>query len=199
MPQVTLTRAIECAGNGRRFFKEAFGVEAEGGQWRIGAMGVAEWTGVRLRDLLERASVTDSAVDVMPEGLDDHRVRRPMPLAKALRDDTLVALKMNGEPLPPDHGFPARLIVSGWAGVASIKWIGRIEVSAQPLYSPWNTIEYVLVGPRYPMRIRRSALITEMPVMSVIDLDWPARIPPGATVIRGRSFAGEGVGSPGGV
>jgi DMSO/TMAO reductase YedYZ molybdopterin-dependent catalytic subunit len=100
LPQTTLIRTIECAGNGRRFFKEALGVEAEGSQWGTGAMGCAEWAGVRLRDLLERAGLTSRARDVMPEGLDDHRVRRPMPLQKALRDDTLVALKMNGQTLP---------------------------------------------------------------------------------------------------
>ncbi len=119
MPQVTYPRTLECAGNGRRFFKETYGIEAEGGQWGTGALGTAEWTGVRLRDLLDRAGLADDARDVMPEGLDDHRVRRPLPLAKALADDTLVALEMNGEPLWPDHGFPARLVVSGWVGRAA--------------------------------------------------------------------------------
>lgn len=193
MPQITLTRVIECAGNGRRFFKEAFGVEAEGTQWRTGAIGAAEWTGVRLRDLLDRAGLTDRARDVMPEGLDDHRVSRPMPLSKALRDDTILAVKMNGEALPPDHGFPARVLVSGWLGTASIKWVGRIQVGEEPLYSPYNTVEYVMIGPSYPTQdVALGPPITEMPVMSVIDLDWPARIDPGAVVIRGRSFAGEG-------
>lgn len=113
MPQVTLTRTIECSGNGRQFFKEAFGVAGEGGPWRTGAIGAAEWTGVRLRDVLAEVGLTDAARDVMPKGLDDHRVRRPMPLAKALADDTLLVLKMNGEVLPPDHGFPPRVLVSG--------------------------------------------------------------------------------------
>lgn len=193
MPQVTINRVIECAGNGRRFFKESFGVEAEGGQWRTGAIGAAEWTGVRLRDLLDRAGLTKRARDVMPEGLDRNRVRRPMPLAKALADDTILALAMNGEPLPADHGFPARMIVSGWTGTASIKWVGRIEVAEEALHVPWNTTEYVLVGPHYPMH--GPALgppITEMPVMSVIELDWPAEVEAGRQLIRGRAFAGEG-------
>jgi len=193
MPQVSVTRMIECAGNGRRFFKDVFGVEAEGGQWRTGAIGAAEWSGVRLRDVLDRAGLTGGARDVMPEGLDDNRVRRPMPLSKAMRDDTLLVLKMNGETLPPDHGFPLRVLVSGWTGTASIKWIGRIEVSEEPLHSPWNTIEYVLVGPHYPeQEVGLGPAITEMPVMSVIDLDWPARIAPGRNTVRGRAFAGEG-------
>ena len=136
MPQVTLTRTIECAGNGRRFYKEHFGVEGEGGQWRTGAIGCAEWTGVRLRDVLAKAQVKGTARDVMPVGLDDHQVSRPMPLEKALRDDTLLVLRMNGETLPVDHGFPVRVLVTGWTGTASIKWVGRIEVSEQPLHSP---------------------------------------------------------------
>lgn len=193
MPQTTVTRIIECAGNGRRFFKEAFGVEGEGGQWRTGAIGCAEWTGVRLRDVLERAGLTNRARDIMPEGLDDHRVRRPMPLRKALRDDTLLVLKMNGEPLPPDHGFPVRVLVSGWTGTASIKWVGRIQVSEEPLYSSYNTMEYILVGPHYPMQFPAlGPPITEMPVMSVLDLDWPAKLTSDTKTIRGRSYAGEG-------
>ena len=192
MPQVTVTRVIECAGNGRRFFKEAFGIEGEGGQWRTGAIGAAEWSGVRLRDLLQRAGLTAGARDVMPEGMDEHHVRRPMPLHKALQDDTLLVLRMNGEDLPPDHGFPARVLVPGWTGTASIKWVGRIEVSEEPLHTPWNTVQYVMVGPHYPAQdVGLGPAITEMPVMSVIDLDWPAQIEPGHTVIRGRSFAGE--------
>ncbi len=193
MPQVTVTRVIECAGNGRRFFKETFGVEGEGDQWRTGAIGAAAWTGVRLRDVLDRAGLTDGARDVMPEGLDNRHVRRPMPLHKALRDDTLLVLKMNGETLPPDHGFPVRALVPGWTGTASIKWIGRIVVSEKPLHSPWNTVEYVLVGPHYPAEgIALGPPVTEMPVMSMLDLDWPARLPPGRHTIRGRAFAGEG-------
>ena len=76
-------------------------------------------------------------------------MRRPIPVAKAL-DDALLAYEMNGEPLPPDHGFPLRLVVPGWIGVANIKWVGQIEVSATPLFSLWNTTQYVMTGPTYP-------------------------------------------------
>jgi hypothetical protein len=78
-------------------------------------------------------------------------VRRPLPLAKAL-DDALLAYEMNGQALPPDHGFPLRLVVPGWVGVASVKWVGQIQVSTQPLFSPWSTIQYRLFGPSYPPR-----------------------------------------------
>lgn len=192
MPRVTVTATLECAGNGRRFFKETYGTEAEGVQWRLGAIGTAVWTGVRLRDVLDRAGLTDGARDVLPEGLDDHRGRRPMPLGKALADDTLLALTMNGETLPADHGFPARVVVPGWIGTASIKWLGRIEVSTQPLHVPWNTEEYVLAGPEYPARPPAAGVpITEMPVTSMLALDWPATLPAGRCTLRGLAYAGE--------
>ncbi len=76
------------------------------------------------------------------------RMRRPLPVHKALEENTLLALGMNGEVLPPDHGFPARVVVPGWAAVASVKWVGRIYVSEEPLYSPWNTEKYVMTGGR---------------------------------------------------
>src|SRR5690606_38781496 len=134
-----------CAGNGRAFFDTQQGTEARGTQWRLGAIGVAEWRGVPLSALLDRAGVRADAVDVMPEGLDPEvedsgRVRRPLPVEKAL-DDVLVVYEMNGEPLPPDHGYPARLLVPGWIGIANIKWVGRIEVATEPLFSAWNTTQ----------------------------------------------------------
>lgn len=192
MPQVSLTRTMECAGNGRRFYKEHFGVAPEGGQWRMGAMGCAEWTGVRLCDVLARAGVKQDARDVMPVGLDDFEMARPMPLDKAMRDDTLLALKMNGETLPADHGYPARIFASGWTGAANIKWVGRIQVSMEPLYTPYNTLDYVMVGPDYPAEgPALGPAIAEMPVISAIDLDWPAEISVETKTIFGRSYAGE--------
>lgn len=192
LTRVSRIRAIECAGNARRFFAERFGHEAGGAQWHTGAIGVAEWSGVRLSDVLALAGVTDSAVDVLPEGLDAGRFARPLPIDKAMADDTLVALAMNGEPLPPDHGFPARLIVSGWLGAASVKWLGRIEVACSPRHTYWNSADYTLAGPRWPVEPPADGVpVTVMPVMSVIELDWPARLAAGHRVIRGRAFSGE--------
>jgi hypothetical protein len=117
------------------------------------------------------ARVGESRGDVMPEALDEIKARRPMPLAKACADDTLVALAMNGDVLPADHGFPARLVVSGWLGAASIKWLGRIEVSEDPLYVPWNTEDYVLIGPNYPANEpARGQAITALTVASLVEL-----------------------------
>jgi DMSO/TMAO reductase YedYZ molybdopterin-dependent catalytic subunit len=148
-----------------------------------------------LREVLERAGITRRAVDVMPEGLDpavagQGRVRRPLPVEKAL-DDVLVAYEMNGEPLPPDHGAPARLIVPGWVGVANVKWLGRIEVSDRPLYSPWNTTQYRMTGPGYPPD---SPPLTDQAVKSAFTgLPFGATLAAGRThVLTGRSWSGRG-------
>jgi DMSO/TMAO reductase YedYZ molybdopterin-dependent catalytic subunit len=193
MPQTSVIRTIECAGNGRVFFAEHFDQPAEGTQWRTGAMGTAEWTGVPLREVLARAGLRPGARDVMPEGLDELRLDRPMPLGKAMASDTILALAMNGEVLPADHGFPARVVVPGWIGTASIKWVGRIQVAAEPLHSYWNTHDYVLAGPDYPTVGPADGVpITVMPPDSLVELDWPATLPAGRHTLRGRAFSGHG-------
>ena len=191
-PLVSVIRTVECAGNRRVLFGSEIGSVFAGTQWGRGATGTAEWTGIRLRDLLEPAGLTPGAREVMPESLDEIRARRPMPLAKAMADDTLVALAMNGEILPADHGFPARVVVSGWLGAASIKWLARIEVSQGHLYVPWNTEDYVLIGPRYPSDgPARGPAITTQPISVLTELPWPARLRPEPQTIRGRAFSGE--------
>lgn len=191
-PLISIVRTIECAGNRRVLFGDEAGQAFDGTQWGRGAISTAEWTGVRLRDLLEPAGIAAGAIDVMAESLDAIRARRPLPMSKALADDTIVALAMNGETLPPDHGFPARLVVSGWLGAASIKWLGRIEVSETRLSCPWNTVDYVLVRPDLPaVAPARGPAINELTVSSLVELPWPARLRPEAQLIRGRAFAGE--------
>lgn len=191
-PLVSMVRTIECAGNRRVLFGVEYKHKFQGTQWGRGAISTAEWTGIRLRDLIEPAGITPRACEVMPEALDEIRARRPMQLAKALADDTLLALTMNGETLPLDHGYPARVVVSGWLGAASIKWVGRIEVSEHALHVPWNTEDYVLIGPDYPPQAPSLGMpITGIPVASLVELTWPARLRPVPQVIRGRAFAGE--------
>jgi DMSO/TMAO reductase YedYZ molybdopterin-dependent catalytic subunit len=186
---------IECAGNGRSFFASQQGTAASGTQWGLGAVGVARWRGVPLSEVLERARIAPGAVDVMPAGLDNTfvsngvdygHVRRPLPVAKAL-DDVLLAYEMNGEPLPPDNGFPVRLVVPGWVGVASIKWLGQIEVSNAPLYSYWNTSNYILTGPSYPNR----PMLTRQKVKSAFELAFGATLPNRPQLLRGRSWSGH--------
>ncbi|HEX7125000.1 MAG TPA: sulfite oxidase [Thermodesulfobacteriota bacterium] len=190
LPSVSVLRYVECAGNGRSFFEQAYGKRAQGTQWKLGAVGVAEWTGVRLSEILDRAGVKPTARDVMPAGLDDLKVRRPMPIAKATADDTLVVYAMNGETLPPDHGFPARLLAPGWIGVQNVKWLGRIEVSDEPLFSPWNTDSYVLIGPDYqPQPPSKGPVLTSQNVKSALEFAWDARVAAGRYVLTGRAWA----------
>jgi DMSO/TMAO reductase YedYZ molybdopterin-dependent catalytic subunit len=198
MPPATVTSFIECAGNAREFFQLQQGEPVTSVPWLLGGIGVAEWRGVRLADILDRAGLTPSAVDVMPQGLDPEyvtggvnygHVRRPVPVAKAL-EDVILAYEMNGQPLPPDNGFPLRFICPSWIGVANVKWVGQIEVSASPLFSYWNTLAYRLFGPGYPPD---GTLITRQVVKSSFELEWNAQIPSGRTVLlTGRSWSGNG-------
>lgn len=180
LPRVTLVRAIECAGNGRSFFESLGRHGAEGTPWRLGGIGVAEWTGVPLRALLERARPSRGARWVLAVGGDAKAVSRPLPLAKALEEDTVVAYAMNGEPLPPDHGFPARLVVPGWAGIAHIKWLVRLELAAAMPRTYWNTEQYVIDGE--PLAAQN--------VKSALELPSPARLRAGRQRLAGRAWSG---------
>ena len=197
LPKKTIYSFIECAGNGRSFFGTQQGTPAAGTQWTLGAVGVAAWTGVPLSTVLDKAGILSNAVDVMPTGLDSNvvvsgvdagHVRRPVPASKAL-DDVLLAYEMNGQPLPYDHGYPVRLVVPGWVGVANVKWVGQIEVSATPLFSLWNTTQYVLTGPTYT----GSTVVTSQVVKSAFELPFGAGLAAGkAQVLTGRSWSGGG-------
>jgi DMSO/TMAO reductase YedYZ molybdopterin-dependent catalytic subunit len=198
LPAETVTAFVECAGNGRSFFTTQQNEPVPGTPWKLGGIGVARWRGVRLATVLERAGLTDTAVDIMPQGLDAEfinagvnlgHVRRPIPVTKALRD-TLLAYEMNGKTLPPDHGFPVRLIVPSWVGISSVKWVGQIEVSDTPLFSPFNTQLYQLFGPTYPTS---GAPISRQVIKSAFELPWGATVASGEhLVLHGRSWSGNG-------
>ncbi|MFB6891110.1 sulfite oxidase [Kitasatospora sp. NPDC056327] len=197
LPSHSIGALIECAGNGRSFYASQQHRTVPGTQWTLGGIGSARWRGVRLAEVLRRAGLTADAVDVMPAGLDPEpvvngvnlgRVRRPLPVAKAL-DDVLLAYEMNGEPLTPDHGAPVRVVVPGWVGIASVKWVGTVEVADRPLYSPWNTDSYRLFGPDYPPG--GSAPLTTQVVKSAFELARDAVLPAGRTQhLHGRSWSG---------
>lgn len=197
LPAVERTLFIECAGNGRSFYTTQQAQTVTGTAWTLGAIGVARWRGARLSDVLRRAGVTRAAVDVLPRGLDDEvvtngvnlgRVRRPLPVSKAL-DDVILAYEMNGEPLPADHGGPVRVVVPDWIGISSIKWVGDIEVSGQPLYTPWNTDLYRLFGPDHPSQ--GSAPLTRQTLKSAFELELGATVPAhGTKLLTGRSWSG---------
>nr|WP_244178959.1 sulfite oxidase [Streptomyces rubellomurinus] len=197
LPSTRLGALIECAGNGRSFFHRRQGHRVPGTPWALGGIGSALWRGVRLAEVLRAAGLTGGAVDVLPTGLDADYVvggtnygpvRRPLPIAKAL-DDALLAYEMNDEPLTPDHGAPVRLVVPGWVGVASIKWVGSIEVADHPLYSPWNTDFYRMFGPGHPPA--GGAPLTAQVVKSAFELAEGARLEAGRTHrLHGRAWSG---------
>jgi DMSO/TMAO reductase YedYZ molybdopterin-dependent catalytic subunit len=152
LPERTVFATVECAGNGRSFLQP----QAAGVQWGAGAIGHAEWTGVPLRLVLERSGLQPSSSEVLFEGADrgsepDHpepmQFARSLPLPKALDPDTLLAYRMNGELLEPNHGFPLRLFVPGWYGVASVKWLTRIEVLNRPFRGYFQTKKYTVQRP----------------------------------------------------
>ena len=149
LPDRTVFATVECAGNGRSFLAE----RQAGVQSGAGAVGHAEWTGVPLQVVLERSGLEADAVEVLFEGADvgtepDHPApmsfERSLPLAKALHPDTLLAFRMNGEVLDPIHGYPLRLFVPGWYGVASVKWLRRIEVVNEPFRGYFQSVKYTV-------------------------------------------------------
>ena len=149
LPSRTMPVTLECAGNNR----DLLSTKVKGVQWGLGAVGTAEWTGIPLGVVLDRAGVKSSAREVILEGADQGeledpkaprgsvRFARSIPLTKA-KNDVLLVYKMNGIDLPPEHGFPVRAIVPGWFAVASIKWLQRIIVSDSAFNGYYQTIDY---------------------------------------------------------
>jgi sulfane dehydrogenase subunit SoxC len=147
LPATSVTSTMECAGNGRALLDP----RPVSQPWLVEAVGTASWTGIPLRPLLERAGVRDSAVEVLFTGLDrgvegdvDQRYQRSLPVGDALGDDVLLAYEMNGRPLPPQHGFPLRLVVPGWYGMANVKWLASITAVEQPFTGYQQTRSYRL-------------------------------------------------------
>ena len=149
LESLTFPVTLECAGNNRNFLEP----KVKGVQWRLGAVGNAEWTGVPLSVLLNRAQLKPDACEVILEGADrgllaeaksppgEIQFARSIPLAKASQN-VLLAYKMNGNDLPPEHGFPLRAVVPGWYAVASVKWLQRIIVTSQPFTGYYQTLDY---------------------------------------------------------
>jgi len=206
MPQKTITAVLECAGNSRR----AFGEPAEGEiPWGEGAVGNATWSGVQLYRLLSDKcglSGRSTAKSVYFEGLDKKRgvgipdsgnglkFVRYLPIEKALDEDTIVALQMNGARLSSEHGFPARLVVPGWYAMASVKWLSRIRVSSQAHpYSYFNDVKYVFKQKDLNGNIV-SAPLTEIRVKSIINspIEGANLFLNKTVTIRGKSWSGSG-------
>ena len=198
MPSRTLVSYLECAGNHRAMFNLVNGQEAQGTQWERGAIGNGEWTGVPLRDVLERAGISGEAVSVLLVGLDkdspEEGFRRVMPVDKAMHPDTILAYALNGETLPRDHGFPLRVVTPGWVGSSWIKWLGRIVVSSEQQWTRNNTTSYVLIGDDYqPVGEAEGQVVMTQSIKSALALPWPAELSAGGHLIHGYAHSPHGV------
>jgi DMSO/TMAO reductase YedYZ molybdopterin-dependent catalytic subunit len=183
MPQVTLAVTMECAGNGRALLEP----RPISQPWLLGAVGTAEWTGVRLRDVIEAAGVLDGALEVAFAGSDrgvegevEQTYERALPLEEARREEVLLAFEMNGAPLLPQHGFPLRLLVPGWYGMASVKWLQRITVLTEPFAGYQNVRGY---------RWRTDPDDAGEPVTRIFPRSL--MVPPGIPVFESRARVAE--------
>ena len=200
--QHTYQLTLECGGNGR----SEFDPPAKGNQWTVGAVSCARWTGVRLRDVLRDAGITDQAVYVGYHAIDMHLSRDPskepisrgVPIAKAMQDETLLAFQMNGEDIPLVHGYPLRLVAGGWPASVSGKWVNRLSIRDRVHDGPKMTgtsyrVPCNPVAPGEKVKDEDMCIIESMPVKSLVTYPKTgAVIEEGSTLsIRGHAWAGE--------
>lgn len=200
----TLRMVMECGGNGRSFFSPP----GRGNQWTNGGAGCAEWTGARLVDVLRAAGLKPDAKFTGHFGADPHlsgdparqAISRGMPIEKALDRHTLIVWAMNGEPLPHIHGGPVRLVVPGWPGSLSSKWLTRILVRKDPhdgagMGGTSYRVPTVPIIPGSNADGRTNfADMTSMPTRSIISAPANgARLPAGTreVAVRGAAWGGE--------
>ena len=200
-PEATVTATMQCAGNRRADMRAVAPVS--GDPWDGGAIGTADWTGVRLGDVLRAAGVAPGAnlhsdLHVAFESQDVVEGRPygvSIPLAKAVAGETLLAFAMNGASLLPEHGFPVRAVVPGFAGVRSPKWLKRITVQDHPSTNPMQADDYKLFPPDVTAETANPAkghTIETMPLNAAIcEPARGARLKAGETTIRGYAIAGD--------
>jgi sulfite oxidase len=185
MPKTTATCVLECAGNGRSRYRPP----VRDVQWTFGAMGNARWSGVRVADLVERVGPKAGARHIHTFGRDTPPGREPpfhrsLELAKALVD-CIIAYEMDGRPLPPLHGGPARLVVPGWTGNHWMKWLTRLSLCAEPQDGFYMDLSY-----RYPSRHGGTNPVTKLFVKSIIT-QAPRQMKMGSTInVAGVAFSG---------
>jgi sulfane dehydrogenase subunit SoxC len=196
-PALEVAATMECAGNGRVHIEP----HVVSQPWLLEAVGTARWRGVALAPLLEEAGVREGALDVLFEGLDrgvegeeEQSYARSLPLEEARREDVLLAYEVNGVSLPPQHGFPLRLLVPGWYGMTSVKWLTRISLLDTRFDGYQMRSSYRLrqeedeVGePLARIQVRSLMVPPGIP-----EFRTRARtVPPGECVIEGRAWSGE--------
>ncbi len=198
----TYALTLECGGNGR----SEFNPPAKGNQWTTGAVGCAEWTGVRLKDVLESIGISSKAVYIGYYGKDLHLTKNPdkvvisrgIPIEKAMEDETLIAWAMNGEDIPVMNGYPLRLVVGGWPASVSGKWLSRISVrdrvhDGPKMEAPSYRVPKYPVEPGQEVPAEDMEIIESMPVKSLITYPQSgAIIQEGRRLkLRGHAWAGD--------
>jgi DMSO/TMAO reductase YedYZ molybdopterin-dependent catalytic subunit len=194
---------LECGGNGRKYYEPG----ASGNQWSLGAVGCPEWTGVRLKDVLAKAGVKPGAVYTAHHSVDGHLsgdpdkvpISRGVPIEKAMTDDCLIAFAMNGAPLPVLNGYPLRLVVPGWPGSCSQKWLKRIQIRDQ-IHDGTKMTGNAYRMPAYPVSPGTEVpkedmvIIHEMPVKSLVTFPVTgSRTDVGkAFEVGGHAWSGQG-------
>jgi len=196
-PVVTMPVTMECAGNGRALLSP----RPISQPWLSEAIGTAEWTGTPVAPILEEAGLEDDAVELVFAGADrgvqggvEHDYERSLSVADAMRGEVLLAYAVNGQPLPPQHGFPLRLIVPGWYGMTSVKWLTRITAVAEP-FDGFQMDAYRLRQrsdePGVPVtRMRPRALMVPPGMPEFLTRD--RIVEPGLHRIGGRAWSGWG-------
>ena len=197
---VSAALTIECGGNGRAFFDPP----ASGNQWTVGAVGCSEWTGVRLRDVLEAAGVQSNVIYTAHYGADTHLsgdadkdpISRGLPIEKALTDNVLIAFAMNGTDLHPMNGAPLRLVVPGWPGSCSQKWLTRIELRDQvhdgaKMTGTSYRVPAYPVAPGVDVLEEDFVIIERMPVKSLVTFPANGAESGLQTEVRGHAWSGD--------
>ncbi len=197
-PAVSMPVMMECAGSGRARLTP----RPVSAPWHDEAIGCAEWTGTRLRGILEQAEMNDDAVELLFTGCDrgidqdvEHDYQRSLSIEEALREDVLLAYAMNGEPLPAPHGFPLRLIAPDWYGMASVKWLRSITAIAKPFEGVQQTVAYRYRGSEEDSgspvtRKKPHALMTPPGIPEFLSRIRHMRA--GHTPVEGRAWSGYG-------
>lgn len=199
LPRITQRVTLECAGNGRRDVLPRWPSQP----WGVEAVGTSEWTGTRLSHVLAKATIQSTCKELVFHGIDRgvdgghiHHFERSLSLEDANHPEVMLAWQMNGVDLPPQHGYPLRLIVPGWYGMASVKWLSNIEAITDTFHGYQQSSTYVY---------REKAGDTGIPVtnMRVKSLMVPPGIPDWATRkrllapepvrLQGKAWSGGGV------
>src|SRR5690242_16386602 len=194
MPSQTRVVTLECAGNGR----SQLNPKVKGEQWNFGAVSTAEWTGVPLMEVLDRAGIKPGAHQVLFRGVDSGpvdgvseslRFERSLDIDDARGADVLLAYAMNGEPLPVQHGYPVRVIVPSWYAVASVKWLAEIEVIGEAFQGHYQTGAYFFEWQRNGETTREPVMLQRVRSL-VMEPEAEAEVDRGELVVRGVAWSG---------